>query len=219
MKTAKRQRTKITARSLRLRGVSPGVCRRQSGLCPGRSALGAARSSHHLVRAQPPIKVLPWVPAKPTEPACATAGQHADTSKMTTARSEPHPPAAIAFFSNRHRPVHCRSPPFFCVYSAAAGAFQGKAHTGPATATLQHGRRASNSCHLAMLVTPQILGCFAPIEVTGVRVGLYGTDRGSAMARDRVYVDNDSGGMIHAGLRGAMRGFWHATGCRLSAFK
>ena len=59
-----------------------------------------------------------------------------------------------------------------------------------------------------MLATPQILGCFAPIEVTGVRAGLYGTDRGFAMASDRVYVDNDSGGRIHAGVCGAMRGFW-----------
>ena len=85
--------------------------------------------------------------------------------------------------------------------------------------TLQHGRRAGKHCHLAMFVAPKILGCFAPIEVTGVRVGLYGTDRGSAMASDRVHVDNDSGGRIHAGLRGTMRGSWHATGCRLSAFK
>ena len=114
----------------------------------------------------------------------------------------------------------CRSPPFFgCLFSAAAGAFEGKAHTGPVAATLQHGHRASQNCHLAMLVTPQILGCVAPIEVTGVRVGLYGTDRGSAMESERVYVDNDRGGRIHAGVRGAMRGFWHATGCRRSAFK
>ena len=69
----------------------------------------------------------------------------------------------------------CRSPPFFCLFSAAAGAFEGKAHTGPAAATLQHGRRASNNCHLAMFVAPHILGCFAPIEVAGVRVGLYAT--------------------------------------------
>ena len=60
---------------------------------------------------------------------------------------------------------------------------------------------------------------FGLLEVTGARVDLYGTDRGSAMASDRVHVDNDSGGRIHAGLRGTMRGSWHATGCRLSAFK
>ena len=67
--------------------------------------------------------------------------------------------------------------------------------------TLQQGRRASKNCRLAMFVAPKILGCFAPIEVTGVRVGLYGTDRGSAMASDRLHVDNDSGGRIHARVR------------------
>ena len=60
---------------------------------------------------------------------------------------------------------------------------------------------------------------FGLLQVTGVRVGLYGTDRGSAMASDRVHVDNDSGGGIHVGLRGTMRGPWRATGWRLSAFK
>jgi len=219
MKTAKRQRTKRTARSLRLRGVSPGVCRRQSGLCPGRSALGAVRSSRHLARAQPPIKALPWVPVTPAAPACTTARQHDGTSKMTTARSEPlSQQPLLSFF--RPAPRRCfAGARLFCLFSAAAGAFEGKARTGPVAATLQHGRRTSQHCHLALLATPQILGCFAPIEVTGVRVGLYGTDRGSAMASDRVYVDNDSGGRIHAGLRGAMRGSWHAAGCRLSAFK
>ena len=93
------------------------------------------------------------------------------------------------------------------------------AHTGAVTGTLQQGHRASKKCHLAMFIAPKILGCLAPIEVTGVRVGLYGTDRGFAMASDRVHVDNDSGGGIHAGLRGTMRGSWHAAGCRLSAFK
>ena len=85
--------------------------------------------------------------------------------------------------------------------------------------TLLHGRRASKHCHLAMFVAPKILGCCAPVEVTGVRVGLYGTDRGSAMASGRVHVDNDSVCRIHVGLRSTMRGSWHATGCRLSAFK